>query len=212
MQPLDEVNYLLEYIDCARSHPRPLPEDTHTYHSTIAGLPWLHDIYHCLYKLYRENMASEMFREPVNALQYNIFQYYKVITQPMSIREVLDRLASGTHYLSLDQVEADIELIWKNAELFNGPGSEITVNAQNCRKILAQLREEWENEKIPPPGEAEALVEEIVNMQNEALNQELENLFTGEFSGLLSKDMELDCEKVRIRHIKVLKALRDRYS
>lgn len=212
MQPLEKVNYLLEYIKCARSHPHPLPGGTHTYHSSINGPPWMLDIYHCLYKLYRENMASETFREPVNALKYNIFHYYEVIDQPMSIREVLDRLASANYYQSVEQVEADIELIWKNAELFNGTGSEIAGKAHECRQKLAELREDWENGKAPPQEEAEQLVQEILNMNNDELNEELQKLFTEQFTELLSKDMELNCENVRVGHMKVLRALKDRYS
>lgn len=212
MRPLDEVNYLLEYIDCACSHPRPLPEGTHTYRSSINGPTWMLDVYHCLYKLYRECMASESFREPVNALHYNIFHYYKVVSHPMSIREVLDRLGSGTYYSSVDQAERDIELIWNNAELFNGPGSEITAKAHQCRSTLAQLRDEWEDDKVAPVEEVAHLVEKLSKKSNENLDKELEELFLEQFPELLLETGDLNCEKVCLRHMKILKALDEKYS
>lgn len=211
-RPLEEVDDLLAYIECALRHPRPLPDGSHVYHSSIGGPPEIADLYHCLYKLYTEGSESDSFREPVNALHYRIYRYYDIITKPMSLRDVLDRIASGTHYQQVAQVEADVELIWKNAEEFNGPASPITQKAHLCRSSLAKLREELEGDKIPPEEEAVDLVNDIVNMQNPDLSAALEHLLTTEFREILTPDMSLDLNMVRVRHLRQIKALRDQYA
>lgn len=210
-RPLEEVEDLLAYIDCALRHPRPLPEGSHVYHSSIAGPPEIADLYHCLYKLYTEGSESDSFREPVNALHYRIYQYYDIITKPMSLRDVLDRIASGTYYQQVEQVEADVELIWTNAERFNGSESPITKKAHLCRAALAKLREELEGDKLPPEEEAVELVQGIIGMENPDLTEALEHLLTTELREVLTPDMSLDLNMLRVRHLRRIKALRDQF-
>lgn len=208
---IEDVNALLSYIDCALSHPRPLPEGTHGYHSTLHASQDLKDLYHCLYKLYTEDASSIHFREPVNALTYNAFTYYQVIRQPMSIREVLDNLSRG-HYTSLATAEADVTLIWQNAIQFNGPTSSIAREAEGCQAALKQLREDLENDKLVSAEEASEVMGEILGITHPGIRDELSELLTKRWPHLLTEDQELKMDELRVRHIRKLRELAKRYA
>eukprot|EP00796_Vickermania_ingenoplastis_P008209 gene8209-5734_t len=212
--PREEVAYLLQYIQCALMHPRPLPSGPHTYYSNINGPQEMIDLYHCVYKLYKEVAESTDFREPVDALAYGVFHYYEKIKNPMSLHEVLDHIASGTYYRNIAEAEADIELIWTNAELFNGAGHPVTNNAERCRAALAELRERLENEKQPPESEVNEVMVEIFDLakQHGDLLGELEAMFVEQWPHLVTEDGEIKSDEFKMVHLKKIKQLRDRYK
>lgn len=214
-KPLEEVNYLLAYIDCALNHhPRPLPSESgHAYRgAAIVGPPEVQDFYHCLYKLYKENRDSENFREPVNALAMGVFNYYDVVKDPISIRTVLDRLvATEPYYTTVEQIEADVERIWSNAELFNGPQSAVAAKAQACRDSLRQLREDFEDDKIPPEADVVKAFDGVADTQNSDFKSAVERMLRVEYPNLLTPQYEVSVAEIRVRHLKRLQELKDRY-
>jgi len=63
--------------------------------------------------------------------------YYDLVTQPISIAQMYDRLDSGPDY-SFARLDADMDLMVANAHVYNNPGTQAYVDAG---KLLAKYRE-----------------------------------------------------------------------
>ena len=63
--------------------------------------------------------------------------YYDLVTQPISIAQMYDRLDSGPDY-SFARLDADMDLMVANAHVYNRPGTQAYVDAG---KLLAKYRE-----------------------------------------------------------------------
>jgi len=63
-------------------------------------------------------------------------EYYRVITEPIDLKMIAQKIQSET-YKSLNELEADLLLMVKNAKTFNEPGSLIYKDATLLRKIIA---------------------------------------------------------------------------
>lgn len=132
---------LVEVIDCALGHPV-LPVGSHTKVDLSDYNLEIKKIYELLYDMYKDDKdgAVHWFREPLNALATGSYDYYTKIPNPMSLRVVLDRCAARK-YASEEEVLRDLDLIWKNCEIYNGPNHVAAIDARTCRdKILSRLR------------------------------------------------------------------------
>lgn len=65
-------------------------------------------------------------------------EYYEVIERPMDLETVKQSLDS---YSSVDQVLADMRLIWSNCKEFNAPGSDISATADTMAEAMEELVE-----------------------------------------------------------------------
>ncbi|KEG10121.1 hypothetical protein DQ04_04151120 [Trypanosoma grayi] len=203
---VEEINYWIKYVDCALSHPRPLPSGKHIYHSDLSTVPEVRDLYDCLYKLYTEEGASANFREPVNALELGVFNYYTIVNEPMSLRTVLDRIAEGGHYSQASQVTQDVERIWSNCEKFNGPDSAIAAEAKKCQATLMTLRERLADEQNAPAAEVDRLVR-VLEDADDSILAALERYFRKEDPSLILSEGDLDVGALKVKHVKAMKAI-----
>ncbi|CAG5076000.1 Similar to fs(1)h: Homeotic protein female sterile (Drosophila melanogaster) [Cotesia congregata] len=77
------------------------------------------------------------FRKPVNTIEHNIPDYYKVITNPMDLGTIRKRL-SNRYYWSSEDCIKDFKRMFKNCYTYNDPGQDIVVMAQTLEKIFYQ--------------------------------------------------------------------------
>ncbi|CCW65659.1 unnamed protein product [Phytomonas sp. EM1] len=190
--PAKEIQYWLQYIECAMQHPI-LPSGSHAYHSHLSTVPEIRDLYHCIYKLYTEESSSLNFREPVNALETGAFNYYQVVEQPLSLREVLDRMAEGNYYSTAEQVLQDIELIWTNCAKFNGPTSPLMEEAKKCAAALERIQQRFEEEKPAPKAAVDDFFELMQKHGTPEVNKALLDYFQkNDPSVLVDEEVLLD--------------------
>jgi bromodomain-containing factor 1 len=92
---------------------------------------------------------SRFFREPVDSVKLNIPSYPLIIKNPMDMHTIEDGLKAG-HYVSVDAVVSDFNLIIENAVTFNGPDHVVTIEGQ-------RLKEHFDRHlsKLPKPDEVE---------------------------------------------------------
>lgn len=208
---VDEIVYWIDYIDCALSHPQPLPKGKHVFRSDLSTIPEIRDLYDCLYKLYAEESVSVSFREPVDALELSIFNYHTVVTEPMSLRTVLDRIAEGGHYSQASQVLSDVDKIWSNCEKFNGADSAVSQAARKCKALLTKLLERLSDEHYAPPAEVEKLLNVLEGLDESVLG-EMETYFKNEDPSLILSGGEVDLKSLKVKHIKALNAIVERFA
>jgi hypothetical protein len=93
----------------------------------------LADCHKAIVKL-MQNPAAWPFLEPVDPIKLGIPTYFDVIKEPMDLRTIRIKL-EGEEYRSHEEVNDDVELVWRNARTFNPPNHEVV----KCAEILAKL-------------------------------------------------------------------------
>jgi hypothetical protein len=106
-----------------------------------------------------------VFRYPVNPEQ--VPDYYKVIKNPRDLEAIRTRLEQD-QYATVALWEHDIDLVWSNAERFNGPDHPIT---RVAKAMSARYRKLKVNLKISSPTEWIAAITHLY----ERLNHQLQN-------------------------------------
>ena len=76
--------------------------------------------------------CAQFFRFPVDPVADGVPDYFKVVRHPMDLTLVRTRLEDG-FYCRVSEWLRDVELIWSNAEAFNGPDNVVTMFAQTMR-------------------------------------------------------------------------------
>ena len=100
-------------------------------------------------KMLRKDLCR-LFREKVDPERDGAPDYYTIIKQPMDLTTIRKKLNSN-EYKSIEQWIDDMNLIWKNAKLYNTEGSIIHFIAQEleqwfakkCTQIPRNKDEEW---------------------------------------------------------------------
>jgi hypothetical protein len=101
----------------------------------------------------------------VDPIRDGIPAYAKIVKQPRDLTTIQANLSKGM-YRSVEEWEADIELIWSNAEKFNGTGSMIHVLAQAMAAKCAKLKQ---NLKLLAPQSWVSRVTELFEQVNNRL-------------------------------------------
>jgi hypothetical protein len=155
-------------IAVAMTHPT-LPEGTHLKQLEKVR-PELQRLYSLVFQLYTAEDHAVPFREPVNALllDASVQNYYDRITRPMSLREVLDKLAGGK-YETAAAAFSDINLIWANCLTFNGPQHPLSREAEWCRDWLNTQYREVEASMPASVARVERLLQRIQQSRSASL-------------------------------------------
>lgn len=67
---------------------------------------------------------SFAFREPVDWKGLNLLDYPEVVKNPMDLGTIRKKLEAN-EYRNVNEVAADIRLVWSNCMLYNRDGSEV---------------------------------------------------------------------------------------
>ncbi|XP_058259192.1 polybromo 1, like isoform X3 [Hemibagrus wyckioides] len=86
-------------------------------------------------------LVSELFQKLPSKLQYP--DYYAIIKEPIDFRTIAQRIQMG-HYKSISAMAKDIDLLTKNAKVYNEPGSQVYKDANTIKKAFIQRRTELE--------------------------------------------------------------------
>ncbi|CAO3641597.1 unnamed protein product [Mucor hiemalis] len=79
---------------------------------------------------------KELFRYPVT--REIAPDYFDIVSIPMSFNDIIDKL-SAHRYLTLDEFESDLSLIWKNSMLYNKTDTTYYKLAQRLEKSMEDL-------------------------------------------------------------------------
>ena len=101
------------------------------------------------------------FRKPVDPVRWNIPDYYQVVRQPMDLSTIERKLnlsnpsaywvtinSQFDRYLSAEDFEYDIRLIFTNCAMYNGEGHELTLVGKQVEAVFDRLLA-----KMPGPQE-----------------------------------------------------------
>jgi hypothetical protein len=84
---------------------------------------------------------AQPFLQPVDAEALGTPDYYNIIKHPMDLGTVSVRLAGG-HYDTLNEVTADVALVWDNCRQYNGPSHPYS-------KWADELQESFDDKMAP---------------------------------------------------------------
>jgi hypothetical protein len=76
----------------------------------------------------KKKHISEVFWDPIDPIKDKALDYNDIIKNPMCLSTVLEKLETS-RYSSLELWAKDVDLIWTNAMIFNGPSSLIYLMA-----------------------------------------------------------------------------------
>lgn len=102
-------------------------------------------------KVLQSHVHGWVFNSPVDPVELNLPDYFEVIEKPMDLGTVKKKLDNGV-YRSLKEVEADINLTFDNAMLYNPDGSVVSNMAKELKEkffqdwsvLMTELHEEEE--------------------------------------------------------------------
>ena len=78
---------------------------------------------------------SEAFLEPVDWEALKLPDYPVIIKKPMDLGTIRTNIETGKYDDAYDFAE-DLRLVWKNAKLYNTPGSPIYINAETLSQLF----------------------------------------------------------------------------
>ena len=78
---------------------------------------------------------AEAFLAPVDWAALNLPDYPVIIKKPMDLGTIKSNIENGEYDDAYDFAE-DVRLVWKNAKLYNTPGSPIYVNAESLSQLF----------------------------------------------------------------------------
>lgn len=67
---------------------------------------------------------SAAFRDPVDWKSMGLLDYLDIVKSPMDLGTVKSRI-EASKYNSLEEIAADVRLVWRNCMLYNRDGSEV---------------------------------------------------------------------------------------
>ena len=206
---MNDIDELILYAECALNHP-PLPEGSHAFRAEKVSPPDIREWYSILYKFYAENKLYEPFREPVNAFEAGVFDYYTRISEPMSLRTVLDRMVEGK-YKSTVEVQKDLALIWSNCQTYNGPTHPLAMQASTCGEALLKQLSQHDDSLPVPVDKLNEFRRFCENDASDELLEEIEQVVSQDAPDLL-EDGALEISKIKRGLYSKLRVLMDRSS
>lgn len=96
--------------------------------------PWQHKRCTDILKELKKNPASLDFRYPVPYQEMRLFDYPEIIKNPMDLSTV-DKKLKARKYETVDDFVSDINLIFSNCYLYNGPPGPMAVVSEHAAKL-----------------------------------------------------------------------------
>ncbi|KAJ4926712.1 hypothetical protein JOQ06_014459 [Pogonophryne albipinna] len=87
-------------------------------------------------------MVSELFQKLPSKVHYP--DYYAVIKEPIDLRSITQRIQIG-YYKSINAMAKDVDLMAKNAKMYNEPGSQVFKDANTIKKVFIQRKTDLEH-------------------------------------------------------------------
>lgn len=86
-----------------------------------------------LQKLMSHDRNRNTFNQPVDPVELGIPNYFAVVTEPMDLGTVMGKLRAGK-YCTIQACFSDVELVFRNAMLFNHASHEVHKMARDLQK------------------------------------------------------------------------------
>jgi hypothetical protein len=133
--------------------------------------------------LLRDKVMTEKsavpFKKPVNAAALKLVDYHKVIKKPMDLGTVYSRCLLG-EFETLQDVVADVELVFSNATRYNPKGNVVHTMAIETQDIffkeLAELTMKWKGSPMETSGVDSWMLHANTSMSLDKLFEELEGV------------------------------------
>ncbi|XP_007253516.3 bromodomain testis-specific protein isoform X3 [Astyanax mexicanus] len=77
------------------------------------------------------------FRQPVDAVQLNLPDYYTIIKNPMDLNTIKKRLENNYYWKAMECIE-DFNTMFTNCYVYNRPGDDIVLMAQALEKLFLE--------------------------------------------------------------------------
>ncbi|KAM9535248.1 protein polybromo-1-like isoform 7-T12 [Salvelinus alpinus] len=88
------------------------------------------------------HLVSDLFQKLPSKVQYP--DYYAIIKDPIDLKIIAQKIQMS-HYRSVGAMAKDIDLLAKNAKMYNEPGSQVFKDANTIKKVFAQRKTEIEH-------------------------------------------------------------------
>ncbi|KAL7891139.1 hypothetical protein AOLI_G00006150 [Acnodon oligacanthus] len=86
------------------------------------------------------------FRQPVDAVQLNLPDYYTIIKNPMDLNTIRKRLDNNYYWKAMECIE-DFNTMFTNCYVYNRPGDDIVLMAQALEKLFLEKVSEMPQEE-----------------------------------------------------------------
>jgi hypothetical protein len=94
----------------------------------------------------KSHQHAYWFLEPIDPIKLGIPTYFEIIQEPMDFSTIASRLERDGY--DKDAFKADVDLVFKNAKLFNSPGTLVHIHAVEIEKLFRRL---WSKSFTAPP-------------------------------------------------------------
>jgi len=113
---------------------RPVKTPKHLEHMNVPSIKLSEPLRRCrdIVNQMMSQKFSYIFNEPVDWVKLALPDYPLVVKNPMDLSTIRTKLLEG-FYDSVEAFQADVELVWANAMLFNPPGSDVHLRAMEFR-------------------------------------------------------------------------------
>ena len=115
--------------------------------SQEAGPEWMEPARSVLYRLINFVPQASIFYEPV--VEADFPDYRNVVETPICLRQISEQLNAGK-YATTSALWADVELIVRNSEAYNGPDHQLT---EGARLVFSAFKKYWKNLNLAHPSD-----------------------------------------------------------
>lgn len=97
------------------------------------------------------HQLSWPFRQPVDAVQLNLPDYYTIIKHPMDLGTIKKRLENNYYWKAMECIE-DFNTMFTNCYMYNRPGDDIVLMAQAIEKLFLEKVAELPQDECEIPA------------------------------------------------------------
>ena len=94
--------------------------------------------------------ALRDFKQKVDPEKDGVPNYSNIVKHPMDLKTLQDRLYCGL-VTTVEEFKKELDLIWDNCELFNGPDHQLTKLAKQVQMNIDNV---WRGSRLPAPSTA----------------------------------------------------------